>query len=55
MANRVNNRRRVLARICEDDVRAHDIFSSCGADLNLPPGLVDTLERSGFLSPSMSS
>ena len=37
MSNLVSNRRRVLARICEDDVRAHDILSSCGADLNLPP------------------
>ena len=48
MSNLVSNRRRVLARICEDDVRAHDILSSCGADLNLPPGLVDTLERNGI-------
>ena len=48
MSNLISNRRRVLARICEDDVRAHDILSSCGADLSLPPGLVDTLERNGI-------
>ena len=60
MSNLVSNRRRVLARICEDDVRAHDILSSCGADLNLPcrsrrharekrhPGVV-AAGRRGFL------
>ena len=48
MSNLVSNRRRVLARICEDDVRAHDILSSSSAAVSLPSGLVETLERNGI-------
>ena len=48
MSNLVSNRRRVLARICEDDVRTHDILSSSCAGVVLPPGLVDALERNGI-------
>lgn len=43
----VSNRRRVLARICEDDVRTHDILtgSTCEGD---PPGdVVAALEQRG--------
>ena len=48
MSNLVSNRRRVLARICEDDVRTHDILSSSCAGVSLPFGVVETLERSGI-------
>ena len=48
MSNLVSNRRRVLARICEDDVRAHDILSSSSASVSLPSGLGDALERNGI-------
>ena len=47
MSNLISNRRRVLARICEDDVRAHDILSSTCADLSLPSTLADVLEGNG--------
>ena len=48
MSNLVSNRRRILARICEDDVRTHDILSSSCAGVDLPSGLVDALERNGI-------
>lgn len=48
MSNLVSNRRRVLARICEDDVRTHDILSSSSAAVSLPSGLADALERNGI-------
>ena len=54
MSNLVSNRRRVLARICEDDVRTHDILSSSCANVGLPSGLVDTLERNGIPEWSLS-
>lgn len=43
----VSNRRRPLARICEDDVRAHDIVSGHPCGPGLPDELLAALEEAG--------
>ena len=48
MSNLISNRRGILARICEDDVRTHNILSSTGADVTFPSTLIDKLEEHGI-------
>ena len=48
MSNLISNRRRILARICEDDVRNHDILSSAHCGVSFPSDLVDVLEKNAI-------
>ena len=47
MSSLISNRRGVLARICEDDVRSHDILNSSRCSVSFPPEVVDVLEDQG--------
>ena len=48
MSNLISNRRTILARICEDDVRSHDILSSSTANVTFPKDVVATLQSHGI-------
>ena len=47
MSSLISNRRGVIARICEDDVRSHDILRSSRSSVSFPSDVVDVLEDHG--------
>lgn len=47
MSNLISNRRSILARVCEDDVRAHDILTSSTANVTFPESVVEELDAHG--------
>ena len=53
MSNLISNRRRTLARICEDDVRAHDILGSARCSVSFPANVVEVLEDHGVAQWSL--
>ena len=48
MSNLISNRRTILARICEDDIRSHDILTSSTANVTFPTNVVKELESHGI-------